>query len=217
MSYDHLRALLDKADAIDLRDGMSAYSTYHKVIENFALAYGAKFEPTLAAFCALSPQNDYYGNLRSLASVLSAVQHSIPVENVIVSTYSHCRNRAYSYLTGSADFLSSVKGLKIRAFYANILDPADPIPVTIDGHMVCAWRGINVPMKAASVRPSEYDEIAKATRELADDLKLIPNQLQAIIWLTRKRLERIKYNPQLKLFGDDIRILPMDAPPYTAA
>lgn len=216
MSYDHLRALLDKADAIDLRDGMSAYSTYNKVIHNFAQAYGAKFEPTLAAFCALSPQNDYYGNLRSLASVLHAVQHSLPIESVVVSTYSHCRNRAYAYLTGASDFLSSVKGLKIRAFYANILDPADPYPVTVDGHMVCAWRGINVPMKVASVRPPEYDEIAHNVRELASELELIPNQLQAIIWLTRKRLEKIKYNPQLNLFGDDLRISPVDALPYAA-
>ena len=208
--------MLDKADAIDFREGISAYTLYHKVIQNFALAYGAKFEPTLAAFCALSPQNDYYGNLRSLAGVLHAVQHSIPLEEVIVSTYNHCRNRAYAYLTGSADFLSTVKGLKIRAFYANILDPADPIPVTVDGHMVCAWRGINVPMKVASIRPAEYAEIAKGVREMARELDLIPNQLQAVIWLTRKRLEKIKYNPQLHLFGDDIRISPIDAPPYTA-
>lgn len=214
MSYDNLAAFVKQADAIDLRDGVNAYRTYNQVIKHFALSYGAKFEPTLAAFCALSPQNDYYGNLRSLASVLHAVQHSLPLDTVVVSTYKHCRDRAYAYMTGKADFLGSVKGLKIRAFYANILDPEDPVPVTIDGHMVCAWRGVNVPMKSASVKPDEYDQIAKSVRELAYDLQLIPNQVQAIIWLVRKRLERIKYDPQLNLFGDNIKISALDAPPF---
>lgn len=214
MSRENLARLISKADAIDLRHGVNAYRVYNQVIKDFALSYAAKFEPTLAAFCALSPQNDYYGNLRSLASVLHAAQHSIPIEQVVVSTYKHCRDRAYLYLTGKADFLSTVKGLKIRAFYANILDPEDPVPVTIDGHMVCAWRGINVPMQSASVKPSEYDEIAKGVRDLAEEMNLIPNQVQAIIWLTRKRLQRIKYNPQLNLFGDDINIQAIDAPPF---
>lgn len=214
MSQDNLRALLNKADAIDMREGISAYRTYHQVIENFAMAYGNKFEPTLAAFCALSPQNDYYGNLRSLASVLHAVQHNLPISGVVVSTYNHCRDRAYAYLTGASSFLGSVKGLKIRSFYANILDPEDPVPVTIDGHMVCAWKGINVPMKSASVRPPEYLTIAQGLRELAADIDILPNQLQAVLWFARKRLERIKFDPQLKLFGDDIRILPTDALPY---
>lgn len=214
MSEDNLRRLLDKADAIDIRDGVVAYNTYNQVINNFALAYGAKFEPTLAAFCALSPQNDYYGNLRSLASVLHAVQHSIPVTEVTVSTYNHCRDRAYAYLKGSADFLSTVKGLKIRSFYANILNPADLTPVTVDGHMVCAWKGINVPMTSAAVRPPEYLEIAKGVREVAKDLDLIPNQVQAIIWFARKRLERIKYQPQLDFFTDGLRVMPTEALPY---
>lgn len=214
MSTSNLLSLLRKADKIDTRDGLAAYSTYNKVINNFALAYGAKFDRTLAAFCALSPQNDYFGNLRSLASVLHAVQHSIPVEEVVVSTYNHCRNRAYSYLTGKEDFLSRVKGLKIRAFYANILDPADPHPVTIDGHMVCAWEGINVPMKAAAIRPPQYQVLAEGVRTVAKQVDMLPNQVQAIIWLTRKRLERIKYNPQLNMFGDDINISPLHAPPY---
>lgn len=214
MSTANLLALLKKADKIDTRDGLAAYSSYNKVINNFALAYGAKFERTLAAFCALSPQNDYYGNLRSLASVLHAVQHSIPVEEVTVSTYKHCRNRAYLYLQGKEDFLSHAKGLKIRAFYANILHPDDPYPVTIDGHMVCAWEGINVPMKAAAVRPTQYREIAEGFREVAEQVGLLPNQLQAILWFTRKRLERIKFNPQLNLFGNDILISPIHAPPF---
>lgn len=214
MSRENLVALFNRADAIDLRDGMAAYRVYRQIIKNFALAYGAKFEPTLAAFCALSPQNDYYGNLRSLASVLNGVQHAIPLDQITVSTYKHCRDRAYAYLTGQADFLSSVKGLKVRAFYANILDPEDPKPVTIDGHMVCAWRGIRVPMKSASVRFDEYEEIAEGVRKVAVELGLIPNQVQAVIWLTRKRLERIKFQPQLNLFGDALRISPVDAPPY---
>lgn len=215
----HLRKMYEQADDIDRAEGTLAYRRYHEVIQMFADRYDAPFDRTLAAFVALSPNNDYFGNLRSLASVLHVWQKRHPQEWATVSTYNHCRKRAWRYLIGDAEFLDVVKGPKIRAFYHNIMDPDCPKHVTIDGHMACAYRGVDLPMKEVLIRAGEYKRMADRVKRLARELGLIPNQLQATIWFARKRTRQIKYEPQLDMFRspDDVWrtiITPDEARPY---
>jgi hypothetical protein len=211
----NLRTLYNKADAIDRLDGCLAYESYHKVIQSFADHYGFPFEATLATFVALSPSNDYFGNLRSLASVLQGVKAGHTAEDITVSTWNHCRNRAVLYAEAKRDFLSTVRGLKIRSFYMNILDPTDPKPVTVDGHISAAWQGRDdLTMKEALVRPTHYEVIAADVRRLAKQEGLLPNQMQAILWLTRKRVLRIKFDAQFDFFTNAILVTPDDAKPY---
>lgn len=204
MSVRNLRVMYRNADADDIREGKLAYSRYNQVMRNFADHYGNTLEQTTAAFCALSPNNDYYGNLRSLASVLQGVQQGTPLQSITVSTYKHCRDRAHGYASGAVSFVGTVKGLKIRSFYFNIIDPSDAQHVTIDGHMKAAYVAQRLTMKQALIRgPVEYREIVAAAKRLAKSEGLIPNQLQAIIWFARKRTERVKYDPQLDMFQND--------------
>jgi len=220
MTIANLRALIEQADADDIAEGRQAYSRYHTVMRWFAARYGVPFDRTVAAFVALSPNSDYYGNLRSLASVLDGYVKGVPVERITISTYNHCRNRAHAYVGGDVSFLATVKGPKIRSFYANIVDPSDPHPVTVDGHMNAAYRAERLTMKEAILRGRrEYEAIAQAVRELAHAYDMIGNQAQATIWFARKRTLGIVYNPQLRLFGDpsdkwQTLVDPADAPPY---
>lgn len=213
----NLRMLFDQADAQDIRDGLAAYSIYNRVIRDFADQYAVTFERALSAFVALSPNSDYFGNLRSLASVLRGVQQGIPPEAITVSTYKHCRDRAYSYATGEVLFLAKARGHKIRSFFLNVFDPSDPYPVTVDGHISCAWQGINATMREALVPPREYARIASAVRRLASDVGMIPNQAQATIWMARKRVMRIKFQAQADLFAHPIMVTPREAMPYPSA
>lgn len=215
----NLKWFYDLADRIDRREGLLAYKRYNQVMCELAQAYDSTLPRTLAVFCALSPNNDYFGNLRSAASVLAGVKAGVQPDDIVVSTYKHCRDRAYLYATGEADFLGQAKGPKIRAFYRNILNPNDWEPVTIDGHMKGAFEGKPLTMKEALVRPNEYDIIAAETKRLARSLDLLPNQLQATIWFSRKRVLGIKFEPQMSLFSrpDDIwatLVSPDDVPPY---
>lgn len=221
MTGRNLRAMYELADADDRREGLLAYGRYNEVLRGFAEHYGQPFDRTVAAFCALSPNNDYLGNLRSLASVLAGVSCGKPCDAITVSTYKHCRDRAYKYVTGDAVFETSVRGPKILSFYRNILDPTDRKYVTIDGHMKAAYVGERLTMKEAIIRAhKEYDRIADATKRLARSEGLLPNQIQATIWFARKRTQRIKYNAQLSLFGNPedkwgTFVDVSDAPPYT--
>lgn len=218
----NLQTLWDRRDAIDHREGLMAFRRYRRVMAAFADHYGFPLKHVTSAFVALSPNSDYHGNLRSLASVLSGVRENIPTDDITVSTYKACRNRAVSYVTGERNFLKTVKGPKIRAFRDNILRPNTSPEVTVDGHMVAAWAGKAMTMKQAAYilkGPSDYRKIADGIRTIATRNEVAPCQAQAILWLTRKRIFGVKYSAQLELFAaqnDSAKTLchPRDYPPY---
>lgn len=197
---DNLARMFKRADAIDLHEGQLAYQRYHNVMVQLSQKFSIELEKVIAVFASTSPNNDYYGNLRSTVSVLAGIYHGVPLEQITISTYNHCRDRAYQYGTGQRDFLKENKGPKIFNFFQNLLDPNDNRYVTIDEHMSAIWQDKNLTMKEAIVRTKkEYNEIADAVKRLAFDAAMLPNQYQAVLWFTRKRLHNIKSEMQFDL------------------
>lgn len=202
MSIENLESMFRRASNIDLNEGMVAYERYHMVMQKIADRYIFSLPTVIAVFVSLSPNNDYVGNLRSAVSVLDGIRRDIDPAHVVVSTYRHCQERAYAYAMGQRDFLACTQGLKIRSFYHNVLDPQDGRWVTVDGHMSAIWQAKKLTMKQALVKPRVYDLIRSDIIRLAFRHYMLPNQMQAILWFTRKRVENVVYDPQLRLFGD---------------
>lgn len=201
MIRQRLEAMWARADRVDIDEGRLAYFRYHQVMRGIADLYDADLPRVVAAFCSLSPNSDYLGNLRSTVSVLEGMRRGIPDDEIIVATYNHCKTRAIAYLRGERMFLGETKGLKITNFYHNVLSPHDNKWVTIDGHMVAIARGQNLTMKEAILKGSrEYREIAHHVKAMAFDTFLLPHQLQAVLWFARKRIFNVKYDPQGSLF-----------------
>lgn len=214
-----LMKMFRAADATDIAEGALAYERYHIVMQRLADHYGFTIQQTCAVFCALSPNSDYRGNLRSTASVLHGLASGTPYQDITVSTYKHCRDRALLYATGVVDFMGTVKGHKTRNFYMNIMDPSDPAWVTIDGHMSAIWQGRDLTMKDALIKPRVYKVMADDVKTLAEHHGMLPHQMQAVLWFTRKRTRAIKYDPQASLFAprDDLWATlqhPEDIQPY---
>jgi len=202
----NISIVLEQADTHDRQAGLIAYQMYHECLRGIANHYQTGFCQTVAAFAALSPNNDYTGNLRSLVSLIQGVQSGLPVDQITVSTYKACRDRAHGFLTGEKDFLMETGGPKTRAFYHNILKPECPRHITIDGHMYGVYAGERMTMVEAIrvVRGSSYEKIAQEFIQVARRNKLVPNQLQAILWFTWKRIHTVVYHAaQLPLFGSD--------------
>jgi hypothetical protein len=206
MAEQHLELMFSRADKTDFSEGLLAYMRYHTLMRSISDIYEVALDRVVAAFCATSPNNDYRGNLRSVVSILQGYKQGLAFDDVQISTYRHCGERAWSYVAGTDDFLRSVKGLKIRNFYHNVLYPEDHRWVTIDGHMVGAYRASNATMKELIVKPHEYADIAHACKALAFRHFLLPNQYQAIVWFVRKRVLNVVYDAQLQLFAprDDV-------------
>lgn len=202
MSIDNLEAMFGRADTTDYNEGLSAYPRYHIVMQKIAGHYGFSLEQVCAAFCSLSPNSDYVGNLRSTVSVLDGINRGIDPELVTVSTYKHCQRRAYAYAMGHRDFWTESKGPKIKSFYRNILDPTDSRFVTIDGHMSAIWQGKRLTMREALIPARTYEIIRRGVIALAFRHFILPCQMQAILWFARKRIENVVYDPQMNLFAD---------------
>ena len=191
--------MLRQADAIDMQEGLLAYQRYHDVMAQMSQQYSIEIEKVIAVFVSTSPNNDYVNNLRSTISILAGIYHGVPEEQVTISRYKHCRARAWQYATGQRNFLRETKGPKVINFYHNILDPTDNRYVTIDGHMSAIWQNKNLTMKEALISKGEYNEISAAVKKLAFREMMLPNQLQAILWFTRKRVCNIKSENQFDL------------------
>jgi hypothetical protein len=189
--HDNIRRLWSRVDSVDRSEGMVAYRRYHTTLERLADRYGYPLTSVVGMFAALSPNNDYMNNLRSVASLLRGSMRT--------STYNACRTRALRCMAGEG-FLSFTKGPKTRSFYQNIMDPEDPWPVTVDGHAYCIYADRRMTMKDVAYLKFNYSEVADAYRIAALDIGLIPCQLQAILWFTWKRVNRIVYQPQMDMF-----------------
>lgn len=191
------------ADTIDLDEGMVAYERYNMVMRRLAQKYAYELDRVCAVFCSLSPNSDYWGNLRSTASVLHGLNERKPPDEIVVSTYGHCKTRAVAYATGRKDFTVETRGPKILNFYHNILEPHSTRWVTIDGHMVGVMRDDRrSTMRELLIKPREYNAFADSVKRFAFRNFMLPCQMQATLWFVRKRLLNVVYDPQGDLFGD---------------
>lgn len=204
---NYLRVLA-QADAIDWRTGLTYYERLHEVLRQVAKHYRYDLPSTVAAFVSLSPNNDYFKNLRSLVSLMAHQRAGItdPMK-ITVSTYNACKLRAWNYLLGES-FLKRSKGEKILAFYRCILFPNGIFEpqIVIDGHMVSAWCYKRYRMTEVAVAGFDYDAAVADVRCAASGHNIKPQQAQAIIWLTWKRINRILVPQTLDLWGDHWQI-----------
>lgn len=198
----NLEAMFLKADKIDLDEGCLAYERYNLVMQGIADKYRFALDKVVACFVSLSPNSSYNANLRSTVSVLDGINNGVPIDNITVATYGHCKLRAYQYAKGAKWFEAETKGPKILSFYHNILDPRDIRWVTVDGHMSCIWQGRDMTMREAPVSDTMYRRVKHDITALAFKHFLRPCQMQAVLWFTRKRTARVIYDPQMQLFAD---------------
>ncbi len=202
-SLKNLIKAYDKSDQVDYDSGVRSYPCYNLIMQRLTEKFGCTMAQATAVFVSLSPNNDYLNNVRSAVTLLAGKKAGISVDRLTVSTYGHCKERAWHYLHCHDDeFLRLTKGPKIRAFYQNILDPTNPEHVTVDGHMVSCWHGKRLNMRQAVVSGFSYKVIADDIKTLAQEHGLVPCQMQGVLWFTWKRINRVVYNNNLDLFGD---------------
>lgn len=78
-------------------------------------------------------------------------------------------------------------GFKIGAFYANISDPRDMGPVTIDRHAIAICIGHAPDAGEQQLTGYRYRCYAAAYRKVAAELNMVPSEVQAITWAAYRR------------------------------
>ena len=208
-SVDNFQKVYDQATERDRQIAIGSYLKYHRLTAAIAAKHGFTSTVGAAIFAALSPNNDYWGNLRDADKLLAAARAWKGLEDFTVSTYGPNKRKAWAIAQGGApDDL--IIALKTRNFFHNVDDPTDPNWVTIDGHMFNVFHGVRRPIQSKNnknrvvkVSRSAYIEIASAVRTFAENYELLPCAMQGILWMTWRRLHNIRTSPQLDLWDRD--------------
>lgn len=202
MSVDNLRLVAAQALPHDRQAAMNSYFKYRRLATAMAEKYG--FAPVIGAavFAALSPNNDYHGNLRDCHNLLRAAAEGRSLESFAVSTYGQNKRKAWNIVHG-ADPFELIVAKKTRSFFLNVNNPLDPVPVTVDGHMFNCWRNERVSLVGLRHKTGEYEIIADGVRQLAAEEGLLPCQMQGILWITHRRIHRILTNGQREFWDPD--------------
>jgi len=204
MSKDNLARVIETANGQDKFMAERAWTRYSAIVGKIAAKHAFPLRTGAGVFAALSPNNDYFGNLRDTDRVLAAARGGHGIDSFKVSTYGANKRKAWQIAQGT-DPLDLIVFPKTRNFFLNIVDPTDPVPVTVDGHIFNAWTGERIPLNVAAqkLRARFYDQVAEDIRALGTELNIIPNVVQGLIWYGWKRAFMIRHTMQMEFWGSD--------------
>jgi hypothetical protein len=204
MSKDNLQRVLDTASDGDWKVAEAAWFRYQRITGTIAKKYGFGACIGAAVFAALSPNSDYLGNIRDTNRLLAAAGAGKGLDDFKVSSYGQNKLKAWRIARGE-DALSLIVANKTRNFFLNIMDPTDPVPVTVDGHIFNAWMNRRMKLTDANMnlRNGDYEKVADDIRYIGADRKILPNVIQGLIWYAWKRMHRIRHSDQLCFWADD--------------
>lgn len=181
----------------DKLEGMTWYTSAHEIAKGLAGKHGISVDKCVGVIAAISPGCPWSRNVMEAEEFIRAYTLGISLPNVGVYGRRNV-SKARRILNGEAceAVLHTKTGPKIWAFYNNILSPLTSQELTIDRHAKClAWgfssgkKGSASDDSKAIVGKAEYRYLVRHYRELASRLGLVPHQLQAITWVTWKRIE----------------------------
>lgn len=186
----NIRNVAEQATQAERDGGKMAYRDYHRIMSDVAKRYGVEVYIVTGVFCALSPNSDWMGNLRSMITMVKGFTDGWPIEDITVTTYHANRERAWRLMQGES-FTDVFKGLKVINFFQSIVNPRHPEAVTVDGHIANVVRNQKNGMWYSGLNNTEYKRVKTAVQKVALDMRLLPSQLQAILWFTWKRIHNV--------------------------
>jgi hypothetical protein len=182
---DNIRAVYGQATADEIRLGLSWYADAHN--------QAGEIHPDIAVGCgviaAVSPGlrwdvNVEYARRLILGLDTSGLGRVWPRNGV----------KAMRILAGESPeivlFEGKRSGSKVRAFYRCLLNPHNWYDICIDGHAYSIWTGERIPLAQTPHldRGGRYDAAAIDYTRIADELGILPMQLQAITWQAWRRI-----------------------------
>lgn len=171
-----------RADVETVKAGIGWYPLGHAECQIIAAEYGADVDTVAAVMAVLSPQTRWIGNVEDTWSAFAGepFRHSLP-ENQAKAARLMAGESAYTVM--AQDKPPSKRSNKVPNFHGNLSDPENGNFVTLDSWMARAL-GVSIPdlFNVYGV----YGALAAGIKAAAEKLDLVPNALQAIVWLQIK-------------------------------
>lgn len=187
---NRLRLFLKESNQKEVINGKFWYKNMSDWIEPIAVNYNVPMYKACGIFAALSPQM------------------SVPRNKDLFLTFLKTGNAAhYKMLIDKCNEILTAKnwhevakilnGKKITAFYMNIYMFDRATKVTIDRHAISSL--LQTPKNTRPLRANEqtmtanqYAYFESIYKSIADEMGILPHQLQAIVWDTYRRLRDLQ-------------------------
>lgn len=173
-------SIFQQANFQELKEGLTWYPTAKAECLKMSLETGKPLEVVVAVVAALSPLNKWETNLANAKSMLESDEP----ETVVVSTTNGNRDKAAAIIR--TEDTSILSGVKVTAFFTNIMGGD---VVTVDFHAKnianMTIRGVK---STNAPRGHEYEVLATAYTAAAAMVGIKAHEMQAITWLTWRRL-----------------------------
>ncbi len=163
----------------DIASGLRWYEAAKQECSNLARRNNVKLGQAIGIVAALSPRVNWGRNVIAAQNFI----RGIPGEG-----FGANKIKAAKILEGSNP-VDILRGDKVTAFYSNILRPHSSVAVTIDRWAIRVTLGSDSwKVKVNTPTAKQYIQLGNEYRESAALVSLRPLELQAITWVTIKRL-----------------------------
>lgn len=170
-------AIFDSATDAQKLSGALWYQNARQECEMLASEFGISAIQACGIVAALSPNLRWDRNIRAARAILNG-------ENS--EAYPANEYKARRILAGdsveSVLFAHKTSGLKVQAFYSNILNSGMDSVVTIDGHAFNAAYGLLQPVKHANVTVVQNRTLQRAYIVAARMRGITGPEMQATVW-----------------------------------
>lgn len=179
---NNLKEVYEMSSVEDIEEGKSWYENANSLSLQLSEKSGLKDFQTSGIISAFSPSTRWEDNVKCAESFIlynssGHVRQQIEKANCIL--ISECPKEVSKILNG----------LKTVNFYYNIYLPNDKNYVTIDRHMINLATRIE---GLVDPSPKQYHFLVEETIKFSKFTNLKPNQVQAILWITWRKLKKIK-------------------------
>lgn len=220
----NLLCVYSHSTASERRKGIAWYADAYHDAAKIARLYGLSVELVIKVAAVLSPQMNWDNNMPAAEAVIRyyvaggyvpshelwtgfggelplgpSKNHDLGVSSDAMFDHPCTAYRANQikalWLLQGVDESIVIGGPKVAAFIDNILYYATSQNVTVDSHAIQAWFG-KMDAGTYSVPDRAYDLIRADYVKAAEVVGITPLQFQAIVWLTKKRLQEEGPEPQ---------------------
>jgi hypothetical protein len=183
---------------LERSNGKNWYRQAHRAALDLSGPFACGVITSAGVIAALSPNNKWERNLRDAQTLFDTFKTlgAYAASQVRVCTFDTNKAKALAILKLQRptvdDVVTVLHGLKISAFYRCIL--GDSQAVCVDGHAYSIWFGEHItttktPKISARLYAQIADDYRAAARIVSTPSQPVnPSELQAITWLTHKRL-----------------------------
>jgi len=200
VTKDNIVKMYDKATKAEYWHGVDWYTDAYNMARDMEsnTDYQISTESIVGVIAALSPNNLWDKNKKDAKTVIDhTLKGNYDLDDIKVSTYNTQKDKAKKIINGS-NIETTLKpnknsGMKTLNFFKCIM--GDTNAVCVDGHAFhIASNRVNALDKVPSLNEKNYNIIAneyKLATEFINkkyNLNLIPSQVQAITWVTYKRI-----------------------------